>query len=198
MRNITLVQVIKVLKNSNKSSFELRLKGKENNYKLTIAENIKCEVLGKQNEPISQYTRTEPSDIDIDDVTVTYMKEIKYNCIDIIEEHILYLKRETELYIKLFRILRENVMFLIESEGVIHQLHYINGRVYVIIETEDTYEVHETDMLNLHTMFPDFSVVLLSSLPKRYHYSNFFSEQNSIAVNRGKVFRNYKRGVAVR
>lgn len=97
----------------------------------------------------------------------------------------IYVYREPELFIKLFRVLQENVVFYLTNESKSIRAYYINSRVFFIKEDEGTITLYDTDLFKLYSALPNSRIVMISRLPKKYNCGEFinFVKNESIRNN---------------
>lgn len=115
----------------------------------------------------------------------------------IIENNTLILRNSIELFIKVFKVMREQAVFLLKTDEKTMVCYFIAGKVFHAEQSGDVYEVHEDNFFRLISLHPNSEVVLISPLPQHYSCGDFYTEQNKIAKRRGLSFKNNKNGVMV-
>lgn len=203
MNSTTLRQVIGILSNSSKARYRLYAENDSIRYEFAInckdgSDGVSVTTMYKSIGTDSNAVYKRVEDIPLETCKPTELIEIKTTRNGLInseEKTIIY--RETELFIKVLRILRENAVFIIKNNEQTRVCYYINSRVYYVQRTSSFYELVETNMFVLYSTMPRAHIVAISSLPKHYTLSAFFLKQKNIAYNLGLTYVDNKNGVGV-
>ena len=113
----------------------------------------------------------------------------------VIERNELILRNEIELFIKIFRIMKEQVTFLLKTDNRLIVCYFISGKVFHVEQSGDVYEVHEDNFFRLTSLYYNSEVVLISPLPYHFSCGDFYTIQNKIAKSRNLSYHNNKNGV---
>lgn len=200
-------QVIGILCSSTKSYYILESESKNKRFKFNLNDPNLNSMIGLT---ISNPTDKFNSGLDVNfeydsveelclvEMNVTKLTEIKRTINGLItKEDTDFLYREIELFLKIFKVLKENAVFVIQNEYESRTAYYINSKVLYTEIKDDTYELVETDIFKLYSSMPRCSIVLISQVPKRLNRSQFIIAHNKIADSMGMKFRNIKSGVGV-
>jgi hypothetical protein len=205
MREGLLRQIISVLNDSIRSEFLLELESfnPKAKYEITCnayksVEPIKVKSVSETGVELeSNYSNV--NDIPLVECKVLSLTETRRTHIGTVSSvNKILTYRNIELFLSLFKIMRENAVFVIQDEQETRVAYYINSRVFYIEESENFYEVIETDMFRLFNSMPKAEILMFSELPRPYSCGTFYAEQNRISKARGKEMKNTKNGVGVR
>lgn len=109
----------------------------------------------------------------------------------------IYVYREPELFIKLFRILQENAVFYLANEQKAIKAYYINSRVFCLKEEENSVTLYDTDLFKLYSALPNSRIVMISKLPKKFNCGEFINSNKSDSMSKGKKFNIVKNRVII-
>lgn len=203
MNSTVLRQVIGVLHSSTISSFILSCKSTKLNrtYRFLISNEkivVEKKDISTNLEISTSYSK--PDDVElIEDLTPTEIKEVRYNSSGLLlstGRRKVY--KEADLMLVLFKVLRENVVFVLQTDKVTRVCYYISSRVMFIRTSPRVVELVETNLYKLYNSMPGAKITMFSSLPRKYSCGDFYTTQNKIASRDCKEFRNCKEGVGVR
>ena len=105
------------------------------------------------------------------------------------EKNIYY---EVQLYIKLFRLMRERVNFVFKHRNKFYYCYYVDGKILYIEEDENNYNVRGTDFFTLGTTHAGFKILYVSPSIERLKYGDFLDVHNKCAITKHKTFNKYK------
>lgn len=112
-------------------------------------------------------------------------------------QNINYCIEPIQIYLPVFRVLGEQVVFLLKHRDGIKKMYFINGRVFYTDVTKDSMTLYQTDLRKIFSDFPNSEILLFERLSDRYSYSNIFEECKRMCVNKGKTWNFVKKGVVV-
>lgn len=110
---------------------------------------------------------------------------------ELFEKNVINVKYEGQLFVKIFRILRDRVSFTILHGGKYIDCYHIDGKVMYIEETENRYKVIITDLFKLNRTYPDYVILTINGLMSRYSFRAFLEEHSDVAKKLGKVFEKH-------
>ncbi|VYU43858.1 hypothetical protein [Clostridium paraputrificum] len=203
MNSTTLRQVLGILSNSSKARYRVYAESDSISYEFAInckdgSDGISVTTTYKNIGTDSNAVYKKAEDVPLESCKLTELIEIKTTRNGLINsEEKLIIYRETELFIKVLRVLRENAVFIIKNNEETRVCYYINSRVYYVHRTNEVYELVETNMFVLYSTMPRAHIVAISALPKHYTLSAFFLKQRNIAYNLGLTYVDNKNGVGV-
>lgn len=199
MKSMIVTKVIETLYNSEISDFIFKCETENATYQFELGSKIKLVMRSKLNntEISSEYSRAD--ELNLEDMTPVSIEEIRYsNSGLLLERKTRNIYREADLFLVLFKVLKENAVFIIQNKETVRVCYYISSRVMYIKFSDRVNELVETNLFKLFNSMPGASIVMFSSLPRRYSCKDFYTEMNFIADRDGKLFRNNKEGVGVR
>lgn len=197
-------RVIEILFTSKKSIFELVCESRNGKYKYTYR-------IDGGNYKISETVSEEKSNFgynqvynDVDkinvpkDLVIKSITDERYTFNGkIASRETIYVYREPELFIKLFRVLQENAVFYLANEQKNVKAYYINSRVFYVKELEDSITLYDTDLFKLYSSLPGGRVIMISKLPKKVNCGEFINSTKSESVTKGKKFNIVKNRVVI-
>lgn len=104
---------------------------------------------------------------------------------------------EAQLYVKLFRLMKERVNFTFICDNKYYDCYYLDGKVFYIEETATDYRVRGTTLFKLGNTFPNYRICYVSQSLKRLQYGDYMDEQHEIANRKGKRFDKFKFDVRI-
>lgn len=113
----------------------------------------------------------------------------------IFERHETFVRYEAQMFVRVFRIMRERVEFTMVQDNKHYDCYHIDGKVFFVEETEDEYKLMGTDLFELNKTHPDYRILHISRLGGNMDYRTFVDHQNQIADKLNKTFRKYTDGV---
>lgn len=108
------------------------------------------------------------------------------------EKNTINVKYEAQLFVKVFRVMRDRVMVTISHEGNFMDCYHIDGKLLYIVEDDSEYQVHITDLYKFYKTHENYYILNISGLLNRYDYSAFMEKHSSIARELGKTFVKYR------
>lgn len=115
----------------------------------------------------------------------------------IFEEQKTNVAFEAQLFVKVFRIMKERAFFTVTQNSNYLDCYYVDGKVFYIEETDDEYKVMGTDLFKLHNSHNNYRIFTVDTLPQNMDYSTFLDEQERIAKTLNKKFVKYRFGQPV-
>lgn len=201
MTSTTLRLVIDALFQCDKASFTLKGRDREKNtYEFTIDSKISLKITSNKDEDKQiQTVYNKVEDIPVKPLIVTNLEERRYNFNGgLTQKNTQNFYREIELFITIFKILSQNVVFLIKDTHTMKICFFISSRVFYLSEASDIIEVSELNLFKLYSLMDRPEIIMFSKLPKKYKYVDFFTEVNKLSEKKKKLFTNTKEGVEVR
>lgn len=184
-RNL-LIKYITCLQETKKAVFSVNVVSREKELKFKITkESMKLQLIDRAtsiNELDLFVTDLESVLADVDYKVVSITESVYtlrnelysssfYNCIDY-----------TQVYLPLFRILGDQVVFLAKSNtGKLEKMFFINGRVFTFSEVEDSFEVNQTDLRKVS----NYTIVNFEKLGRRYSYNTVFKLAEDYSNKKG-------------
>lgn len=201
MNTVVLRQVLEALQGSGISDFILCCKLRTRVYRFLISKSkIIVEIKDSSNDQEMSTEYSKASDVPLEDkLEPTEIKEIRFTTNGLltkIEKRKIY--SEADLLLVLFKVLKENVVFVIKNEDTTRVCYYISSRVMYMKSSYRVLELVETNLFKLYNNLPKARMTMFSSLPRKYSCKDFYTEQNNTATRNGQDFRNGKEGVGVR
>lgn len=111
---------------------------------------------------------------------------------DLFERNEINIFYEAQMYIKLFRLMKERVSFMFVCNGKYYYCYYIDGKALYIEEDEKHYIVKGTSLFHLSKNHPGYQILSISQPLNRYSYGKFLDVHNEIALKKGKELVKYK------
>lgn len=102
-----------------------------------------------------------------------------------------------QIYLPVFRVLGEQVVFLLKYKDGIKKMYFINGRVFYTEVDDESISLHQTDLRKVFNDFPNSEILHFERLPDRYSYNNIYDECKQKSVREGKQWNFIKKGVVV-
>ena len=203
MKIDVLRQVIYTLQCDYKVRYELEAKSKNKVYIFSInngtAGIIEATYINSYDGSSLNTLYESVDDLNIEDVEVTRLTARKETINGLLifkyEDHFY---RETELFMRLFKLKNDSFTFIIKDGNVSRLCYYISARVFYVEEQYDSYELFETDLFKLYSSMNNASITLVGKMVTKTSKSKFIYEQEQIASKRGKRFKNIRNGVYVK
>lgn len=107
---------------------------------------------------------------------------------ELYENNFIQIYYPAQLYLKLFRTMKERVSFMFRCEDAYYYAYYVDGKVLYVEETDTGYIMHGTSLYRLGTTHPDYEILVVNKPLKRYQYGEFLDLHHSIAKKKGKEF----------
>lgn len=197
-----LIRLITSLCEARKGVFEItcRLSGVTYNFCIDRYNSISVTITNEENgaQVVSSYETPElikiPSGkykvLTIKETILTQSRKVysetKINCTELIQ-----------IYLPVFRVLGEQVVFILGTKNGIKKMYFINGRVFYTDVDENSITLHQTDLRKVLNDFPNSEILHFERLPERYSYSNIHEECRQKSVKEGKSWNLVKKGVVV-
>lgn len=108
------------------------------------------------------------------------------------EQHTLNIKYEAQLFVKIFRIMKERLAFTVFHEGNYIDCFHIDGKLLYVEETDTDYYVVGTDLYKFHRTHENYEIININGLMSRYDFASFMEEQTTIARELGKTLHRVK------
>jgi hypothetical protein len=115
----------------------------------------------------------------------------------IFEEQTANVSYEAQLFLKLFRMMKERVFFRFMHDGAMHDCYFIDGKVFYIEETDDEYKLMGTNLFRLPVTHKDYRIISIESIMDVLDYKSFVEKHERAAKLLGKQFFKYKFGQRV-
>lgn len=200
MNRLVFNKIIETLFTSNKSEYVLKCTSRDFDFKIHINDVIKVETISKGNEPISFekiYSSAEGMVLPkMNPVSITETRYTPSGQLSYVHKEMIY--KEAELLLFVFKVLKQNVQFVLQNKETTRVCYFINSRSMYVKSTDKVNELVDTNIYRLYGSMKNAEVVLISSLPKRFSCGDFYIKQNEIAKKYNKEFRDIKDGVGVR
>ena len=196
MKICIIRQIIEALSNSAKSEFILECESPARRFIFNInSKGITQDIIDNTGIELNTFYK-DVHMIPLEECKPVKLTEIRTSPNGIVlEKNILGLSREPELFLKLFRILKDQVVFIMQNTTESRVCYWIKGRLFYLHETSEIYELREVKFLNLYNEMPRAHVVLRSPLQRSYSIAAVFTEHEHTAKERGKLFKHNKTGV---
>lgn len=112
----------------------------------------------------------------------------------IFEQHIIHVKYEAQLFIKVFRIMKDRVYFTVLHEGNYIDCFYIDGKFIYLEEKDSDYNVMITDLHNFYKTHGHYKIININGLLNRYDFGSFLEEKEQVAKILGKRYVKFRDG----
>lgn len=200
MDRFKLRRLFVALGEARKGKFELKCKLENNDYTFVIDRDTGITVTIHNNVTDVSVTTTYPDAESVEMVKgnykIEYIKEIILTPSKrIYSETTNYCLELIQVYLPVFRVLGEQVVFLMKYKGGVKQMYFINGRVFYTDSSDTCLTLHQTDLRKVFNSFPNAEILYFERLPDRYSYKNIFNECHSSAIAQGKTWEVVKNGV---
>jgi hypothetical protein len=104
---------------------------------------------------------------------------------------------DAQLFVELFRIVRERAFFTMKLNGKYVDAWYLEGKVLYVVENEKQLVVHGTDLYKLAQTDRDYRILTVDKLPAFLDYRRFIDEKRALAGVLRKEFVQLKPDRAV-
>lgn len=111
----------------------------------------------------------------------------------IYEQHTINVRYEAQLFIKVFRIMKDRVFFTVLHEGEYIDCYYIDGKLIYLEEGSD-YNVMITDLYKFNKTHQNYRILTINGLLNRYDFSSFLEEREKVAKLIGKRYVKFRDG----
>lgn len=126
-------------------------------------------------------------------LNVTSWHEVSFDARgEVFEEQHLNLHYEAQLFVRLFRLMRERAQFSMKLNDRYVNAYYVDGKVLYIEETDNAYEVIGTDLYHIAQVDRSYRILNVNWLPAYIDYNRFLDDHRSIANSLGKEFYLHK------
>lgn len=199
MNSYSLTRIIKSLREGKKGHFKVICQTKTREYEFNIFNKVELIVkdLNDLSSSVLKEYRDDSFNIPDEDYTIKSITETIYtNRNEKYSETTLYCLDSVQIYLPVFRVLGEQVVFLLKYRGGIKRMFFVNGRVFYCDETEDEINVHQTDLRRVFDSF-NGEIILFDRLPKKYSYGSINNYFSNYAEKKGKTYNVIKKGVMV-
>lgn len=198
MNTTVLRQILSYLASSDVSDYILKCETMTREYKFSISDIFLVEITDKVSKQIMCTEFNKVEEIPLERMKPKMIKEIRYTATAVLlETKRRNIIKEADLLLYLFRILKENAVFVLKNDSITRTCYYISSRTIYIRSSDRVHELVETNLFKLYNSMPNAEMVMFSPLPKRYSCKNFYTEQTNTARRLGKTFRDCKEGVGV-
>lgn len=202
MHKFGIKSILKTFKNARKANFEVKcLKGNQE-YEFKISRNSNTTLtitdLDKGVSMTTTYDEIDNIFLPNDDYKVTLVKEIiltPHNTV--YSEKIEYCVDQVQVYLPVFRVLGEQVVFLLKTKEGLKQMYFINGKVFYVIVSDDSFTLYQTDLRRLFNTFAESEIIMFDKLPQKYTYNMFIKENHQKSKDMGFLWYHVKNGVIV-
>lgn len=193
-----------LVKSSGYNEYEIEFRGKESNYIYVFQvksdrSNMDKDVHTKPK--LSLLMKKCDSEVrfvvnDIDTLILKDKELIPSKCVETVykgeeelyERNTLKVHYPAQLYLKLFKLMRDRVCFIFEAEGKQFQCYYVDGKVLYIEETENEYKVMGSNLFHLATIYPEYNILMVSYPLKRHTYGDYLDIHREIAKKLNKEY----------
>jgi len=110
------------------------------------------------------------------------------------EVHNVHVNQEVQVFVKLFKIMRERVTLTLKVGDEYLECYYIDGKLIYIEETDDSYTAVITDLFKFYRARGEYSILSLGTRLERFDFSKFLSHHQGIATKMGKTFNRRNQG----
>lgn len=116
----------------------------------------------------------------------------------IYEEQHTHVKYEAQMFLKLFRIMKERVFFQMRFKDEHVDCWFIDGKVFYVRETKTQYMLFGTNLHALAKEDKNYRIISVSRLPAYLDYGTFVDERRKLANTLDKEFIQVQPGKPVR
>ena len=202
LRTFTLKNYITYLaKYAGTNSYKLTLTGNQTKikYNFTIQNGIKL-VISKHNVDKIMFMVNSMEDLQLEDTSFTpeILIETKYKPDgSIYSEQKNYIVYVAQLYIQLFRLMKERVNFVFIDRNKYYYCYYVDGKVLYAEETEDSYIIKGTNLFKLSESNPEYEILYVSQSVDRPSYATFMDSSHKCSILKNKKFVKYKFNIQI-
>jgi hemin uptake protein HemP len=106
----------------------------------------------------------------------------------VIDHHKLEFRYEAQLFIKLFRIMKERVYFTVLHNNQYFDCYSFEGKIFYVEETDTQYKVISSDLFKLNQTHEGYLILNVNSLSQKMDYENYMSQRARVARDLGKEY----------
>lgn len=132
------------------------------------------------------------SEFNFKDETLTpinFMETICKSVDEIYECNNIKIHYPAQLYVKLFKLMRDRVSFMFRTEDDdYYYCYYVDGKILFVEETDSEYIVRGTNLYHLANSHPNYEILAVSNPLKRYMYGEYLDMQREIANKKTKTY----------
>lgn len=93
-----------------------------------------------------------------------------------------------QLYVKLFRVMKERVNFIFKANDDFYYCYYVDGKVLYVNEDDTEYRLIGTTLFELAKRFHNYEIMAVSAPAKRLSFGEYLDKENEIANKKCKTF----------
>lgn len=202
MDRFMVKSIVKVLNDARKANFKFICSDGKVDYAFDLqrGRDIDLTIINKEDkmEVSSSYT----------DVSSIFIPDKNYKA-EYIEESILtpsntdyqktkiYCRDMVQVFLPIFRLLNEQVVFLLKTDVGMKQMYFIHGKV-IFEEAFDGYlNLYQTDLRKIFNTYQNSEIVMFDKLPTRINFKTIASACEERARFLGLKYRQEKYGIPV-
>lgn len=203
MNSTVIKQIIGILEDSNKYNYLLIFEDLEREYLFNInnpkeVDQTTLTVKDKKTGHETLMVVNEDFQIDCSKFKPKKFLKIKTDYYGkIIEKSEVVIMSYLDLFIKVFRLMNAQAVFILNTPIKSMVCYFIAGRVFHVEESEEIYELHEDNIYRLASIYGPSNISVISPLIKHYSCGDFYTEQNQLAIAKHKTFKNLRNGVSL-
>lgn len=104
------------------------------------------------------------------------------------EMHSQLVKFEAQLFVIVFRLMKDKVHLLIEKNGKIFECEYIDRRVFIKEINDDSVVLRSTNLYKLHKVEGDYNIRVFSQISVSISPDSYANDTKELAHSLGKEF----------
>lgn len=202
MNRFMIKNIIKALRAGRKCKFKLVCTDGEIDYIFNVERDNDVYVTlinSKSNMEVS-YSFSDVDLLPLPDkkFTITYMEEsILTPTNDNYQVTKFYCKDLVQIFLPVFRILNEQVVFLLKTSTGLKQMYFIHGRVVFAEVFEGCLTLYQTDLRKIFNEFQNAEIVMFSRLLSRTSFKDIAVNCEERAKSLGLNYRQEKNGITI-
>lgn len=108
---------------------------------------------------------------------------------DLGEKNLLELQFEAQLFIKIFRLMRDRVQFSLKSSSGVVDCIYLDRKMYFTEEMDNLYKLTETNLYKFYKKYGSYSITNFSPLVGRMDRNSLISSKKTVAEDLDMEFQ---------
>ena len=198
MNRYSLTRIIKCLMEGRKGHFTVVCTTRDRRYEFNIFNKVELCIIDLKDDSSSVIMEFKDDCINIpeDEYDIKIIKETIYrNRNQIYTETTYHCLEPIQIYLPVFRVLGEQIVFLLKTGDSIKKMFFVNGRVFYCEEDEESITMQQSDLRKILSYGSE--VLFFDRLPKKYSYGSINNLFNNYAIRKNKIFNIVKKGVVV-
>lgn len=181
MSRLMIYSILKTLKSARKADFILECSCGSRRYVFTIARNSNIQLEITEDSTglvlLKEYSSVDKIVLPDEEYTITKIVEtIRTQINTKYQETCHYCIDNVQRILPIFRVLSEQVVFLLKTDHGILKCYFISGKVFYVTIEDDVYTLVQTDLRRLFSSFTNSKIVAFEKLPIKYNYNSVLKQ----------------------